>query len=469
MTVIPHGVLHPSGDDRRCRPSSPASRGPSRCSSASCARTRASTCCSRPGAASTARSCGSSACRGWTRPRCRASAPPGVRFVERFVPDARGRGALPPRRPRRAAVPRDRPVRRAVHRARRRDAARPERVGGFPEVAADGAAELVPPGDAAALRDALARPARRSRAPASAWQPARDARRRERYGWDAIARAAPRPLCEARRVSEWRETNRAWWDERVPIHVASELLRRRGVPGRRLEAPRLRDRGGRDRRRPHAGAPPVPLRPRHALVGAPRARASAGSTSPARRSRRRAPWRDRAGLDAEFVQADVYDAVAALGGRRFDVVYTGRGALNWLPDIERWAQVMAALVAPGGRFYLCEMHPVRARIRRRRADRQAPVLPARGRSSGTTTAAPTPTPTRGRSTTGRSSGAIRSARSSRRSPAPGCGSSCCTSRTGRFATGWPFLERDPDERLYRLPDGLPSLPLMYSLLATAPA
>jgi len=38
-----------------------------------------------------------------------------------------------------------------------------------------------------------------------------------------------------------------------------------------------------------------------------------------------------------------------------------------------------------------------------------------------------------------------------------------------FAIGWPFLERDPAERLFRLPDGLPSLPLMYSLLATAPA
>jgi len=38
-----------------------------------------------------------------------------------------------------------------------------------------------------------------------------------------------------------------------------------------------------------------------------------------------------------------------------------------------------------------------------------------------------------------------------------------------FAIGWPFLERDPGERLFRLPDGLPSLPLMYSLLATAPA
>ena len=45
--------------------------------------------------------------------------------------------------------------------------------------------------------------------------------------------------------------------------------------------------------------------------------------------------------------ADVYDAVAALGGRQFDVVYTGLGALNWLPDIERWAAVVERSSGPG--------------------------------------------------------------------------------------------------------------------------
>jgi SAM-dependent methyltransferase len=63
------------------------------------------------------------------------------------------------------------------------------------------------------------------------------------------------------------------------------------------------------------------------------------------------------GVDAEFVVASVYDAVAALNGRRFDVVYTGRGALNWLDDVQRWAQVVAELVAPGGFLYLSEFHP----------------------------------------------------------------------------------------------------------------
>lgn len=46
-----------------------------------------------------------------------------------------------------------------------------------------------------------------------------------------------------------------------------------------------------------------------------------------------------------------------LGGERFDVVYTGLGALNWLPDIDRWASVVHDLLEPGGFLYLCEFHP----------------------------------------------------------------------------------------------------------------
>jgi SAM-dependent methyltransferase len=63
------------------------------------------------------------------------------------------------------------------------------------------------------------------------------------------------------------------------------------------------------------------------------------------------------GADARFVEADVYDAVDALGGETFDVVFTSYGALTWLPDIRRWADVCAALVAPGGFLYVAELHP----------------------------------------------------------------------------------------------------------------
>jgi SAM-dependent methyltransferase len=65
-----------------------------------------------------------------------------------------------------------------------------------------------------------------------------------------------------------------------------------------------------------------------------------------------------AGIEATFVRAELYDAVEALGRERFDLVYTGVGALGWLPDIRRWARVVAALLRPGGRLHLREGHPV---------------------------------------------------------------------------------------------------------------
>jgi hypothetical protein len=39
-------------------------------------------------------------------------------------------------------------------------------------------------------------------------------------------------------------------------------------------------------------------------------------------------------------------------------VYTGIGALCWLPDIARWARVVAALLRPGGRLFIREGHPM---------------------------------------------------------------------------------------------------------------
>lgn len=51
---------------------------------------------------------------------------------------------------------------------------------------------------------------------------------------------------------------------------------------------------------------------------------------------------------AAFVAADVHDAAEAVPDSSYDIVYTGTGALNWLPDTTRWAETAASLVAPGG-------------------------------------------------------------------------------------------------------------------------
>lgn len=66
----------------------------------------------------------------------------------------------------------------------------------------------------------------------------------------------------------------------------------------------------------------------------------------------------RTGADVEFVESEVYGALDVLDGGGFDLVYTGIGALIWLPDIDRWAAVVAALLRPGGRLFVREGHPM---------------------------------------------------------------------------------------------------------------
>ena len=66
---------------------------------------------------------------------------------------------------------------------------------------------------------------------------------------------------------------------------------------------------------------------------------------------------DGAGLPSHFVVAELYESPTVLVGEAFDIVYTGVGAINWLPDIAGWAKVVAHFVAPGGTFYIRDAHP----------------------------------------------------------------------------------------------------------------
>ena len=65
-----------------------------------------------------------------------------------------------------------------------------------------------------------------------------------------------------------------------------------------------------------------------------------------------------AGADIAYHEGDVYETPELLGRAAFDFVYTGIGALCWLPDIRRWGAVVAALLKPGGRLFMREGHPV---------------------------------------------------------------------------------------------------------------
>ncbi len=58
------------------------------------------------------------------------------------------------------------------------------------------------------------------------------------------------------------------------------------------------------------------------------------------------------------MESELYGAVDVLGAGRFDLVYTGIGSLEWLPDVRRWAEVVATLLRPDGRLFIREYHPV---------------------------------------------------------------------------------------------------------------
>ena len=160
---------------------------------------------------------------------------------------------------------------------------------------------------------------------------------------------------------DYTAENRASWDERVPAHVDSpdyavealiaDPTRLSGVVA--FDAEALGDLDGLDavHLQCHIGTDTVSLARLGARV------TGLDFSAPAIEAAR--TLAARAGVpDAEFVVSDVYDAPSALGGRRFDLVYTGVGALCWLPDIDRWAETVAACLRPGGRLFVREGHPV---------------------------------------------------------------------------------------------------------------
>ena len=62
-------------------------------------------------------------------------------------------------------------------------------------------------------------------------------------------------------------------------------------------------------------------------------------------------------LDVRFICSNIYDLPDVLV-EQFDIVFTSFGALIWLPDIAKWAQVINNHLKPGGVFYIVEFHPL---------------------------------------------------------------------------------------------------------------
>jgi SAM-dependent methyltransferase len=168
-------------------------------------------------------------------------------------------------------------------------------------------------------------------------------------------------------MPSYLDLNRANWDDRAPAHAASpdygfdqfiadphhlsEVVRFdlpllgdiRGVHGVHLQC--------------HIGTDTISL----ARLGATMTGLDFSDASIAE-ARRLA---EQSGTPLELVAANVYDALSVLPGG-FDLVYTGVGALCWLPEVAPWARVVAGLLRPGGRLFIREGHPMMWAIDERR-------------------------------------------------------------------------------------------------------
>lgn len=171
-------------------------------------------------------------------------------------------------------------------------------------------------------------------------------------------------------MDEYAFANRANWETRVAAHVASaeygvklfidDPTHISGVVA--FDRARLGDITGKDvvHLQCHIGTDTLSL-------GRLGARVTGLDFSPAALASAR-----QLALDCDqpvrYVESELYKAPAALGVNRFDVVYTGIGALCWLPDIKRWASVVASLLRPGGRLFIREGHPMLWALGEARAD-----------------------------------------------------------------------------------------------------
>lgn len=79
------------------------------------------------------------------------------------------------------------------------------------------------------------------------------------------------------------------------------------------------------------------------------------------------------GIQATFIQSNLYDLSQNLTGQ-FDVVFASYGVLGWLPDLERWAQIIAHFLKPGGIFYIVEVHPIALLFDEHRKDAELRLL-----------------------------------------------------------------------------------------------
>ncbi len=157
-------------------------------------------------------------------------------------------------------------------------------------------------------------------------------------------------------MDQYLRANRRYWDALVPFHAASAFYDLEGFKAGRITLQSLE----REEVGPVEGKRLLHMQCHFGLDTLSWARLGARVTGVDFSERAIALGRElqeEVGMEATFLCVDVYDLPQVLQGD-FDIVFTSYGVLFWLPDVPRWADVVARFVKPGGFFYLVEDHPI---------------------------------------------------------------------------------------------------------------
>ena len=156
---------------------------------------------------------------------------------------------------------------------------------------------------------------------------------------------------------DWIAANRRNWDERAAIHIANrtgfypiERFKAGEDILHAIEAEEIGDLSGKRliHLQCHFGLDTLCLARRGATV-------TGVDFSPAAIGAARSLAAELQ-IAAEFIESDVYQARERVSGS-FDMAYVTWGTICWLPDIRRWARVVASLLGKAGVLYLADAHP----------------------------------------------------------------------------------------------------------------
>lgn len=154
---------------------------------------------------------------------------------------------------------------------------------------------------------------------------------------------------------EYLEVNRKTWNKKTKTHIASDFYDQKGfLAGKsslnQIELDLLGDVSGKSilHLQCHFGQDSISL----SRMGAKVTGIDFSDSAIAEAQKIAAQVDD----DTRFICCDVYSLPQKLTDR-FDIVFTSYGTIGWLPDLDKWAAVIAHFLKPHGLFVMAEFHP----------------------------------------------------------------------------------------------------------------